>query len=87
MDKIHAFITIPVIDLLKIAEKCSLIIGDVTSLIKEKVSVPEKEASSEEDPKATADTPKFKAPTFEDGVLQGMAISNRVTKPVELITE
>lgn len=87
MDKINSFVEVSVVDLLTIAEKCSAIIADVTSLIKEKAFEDKKEASSEEAPKTTEEKPNIKEPTFEDGVLKGLTYGNFAKKPIEMVTE
>lgn len=85
MGKISDTLNVSVAELTDLVAQCGKVAGMAANIIsKNAVVLPTEEASSEEDPKPTEEKPKFKEPTFEDGVLQGMALKQG---PIDLINE
>lgn len=86
MDKINAFITIPVTELTKIVVKCSEVVCCVTELInKYHETPPVKEAEPTAEPKKEASS-KTEVPSEEEAS-SGLVFHSGSKNPIEMIIE
>ncbi|MBQ2933789.1 MAG: hypothetical protein IJE02_04140 [Clostridia bacterium] len=86
MSKIHAFITIPVMELTEIVAKCGAVVGAASQLISKYYTEPTKKEASQE-PKAEASVEPQKEASSEEEILPGVVIKKHPTEPFEMVIE